>query len=606
MAGAGLYEVGPGKTYATIQGALDQLWTDQGASEFTASQIILIFADTYDENVTPNAGLNTADSEGFTLVLKGDPNDVRANIILAPSSGSHAIYVNCDDCLIQHLTIDGSNVSDHVIENAAACRGMEIDDVDITATPANKYGIAANLGIHVHDTTITTAEGNGIQVSTAVRRCIVERCTFTRTGSLGGRGLLTYYRLTVAECRFDGFADGVYSYYNAGMHRITNCTIYGATDGISLQLGTLVGCTILNNIIHSCAKGLRLTCLPDEASDQFGGPFVLRDNYFYNNTTDVYTGSNKTLAEFIAFDRVDASGDVTGTDPLLTNPGASDLSLQAASPCRHAGHGSGAIWDADGTAYDPYHPDVGGWSSGILTVSAPSITAAVDDESGTTATLTLNADNAQDVLSVYYRKTPGTAGWTLFGSTRTGDGDLQITGLEESGYEFISYATRGGVTSLPSDPAFCQVTTGVLDLEEAFRRLVLSLPAVTDLVGERVYAIAAPQNVPLPYIVTSVVSDVPGHHMKAASNMAEARIQADLYAVRYEGTDSAKALAKAMREGIDGYDSTVTFGADSNQMEIWLENQTDGNFDPEPGAEVGPFRVIQDYMVQHRKTIPSP
>ncbi|MHC4199942.1 MAG: hypothetical protein ACYSU0_08125, partial [Planctomycetota bacterium] len=38
--GAGLYEVGSGKTYSTIQSALDQLWADQGAATFTASQSI--------------------------------------------------------------------------------------------------------------------------------------------------------------------------------------------------------------------------------------------------------------------------------------------------------------------------------------------------------------------------------------------------------------------------------------------------------------------------------------------------------------------------------------------------------------------------------------
>ena len=106
--GAGLYEVGPGKTYSTIQAAVDQLWTDQGAAVFTASQYIRIFADTYDENVVPNTGFRTNEAYGYTLVIEGDPAEGRDNIIVQPTGGTYVLHLGTalEHCLVRHLTLD--------------------------------------------------------------------------------------------------------------------------------------------------------------------------------------------------------------------------------------------------------------------------------------------------------------------------------------------------------------------------------------------------------------------------------------------------------------------------------------------------------------------
>lgn len=100
----------------------------------------------------------------------------------------------------------------------------------------------------------------------------------------------------------------------------------------------------------------------------------------------------------------------------------------------------------------------------------PSITAAVNDGTGTSATLTLVADDPADKLYVYYRDL--NAGlWTLFSGSRTGSGDLQITGLTDGiFYEFICVASHSDNPivhqSIWSIPARVYVSSGhtILDV----------------------------------------------------------------------------------------------------------------------------------------------
>jgi hypothetical protein len=100
--------------WSTIQAALDQVFTDQGATTFTVTQLIRIFAGTYDENVTPNASLDPDEQNGFQLVIEGDPADDRGNVIIAPTSGTDGMYINCDAAIIRHLKLAGSTVTNSI------------------------------------------------------------------------------------------------------------------------------------------------------------------------------------------------------------------------------------------------------------------------------------------------------------------------------------------------------------------------------------------------------------------------------------------------------------------------------------------------------------
>jgi hypothetical protein len=97
----------------------------------------------------------------------------------------------------------------------------------------------------------------------------------------------------------------------------------------------------------------------------------------------------------------------------------------------------------------------------ITAPSAPTLSSVVDDETGTSATATIAANNESNHMYVYYRRSDQLT-WTAHGSYRTGSGDLQVTGLGKYHYEFQaferSYLT--GEWSLPSSSVFQTVTDG--------------------------------------------------------------------------------------------------------------------------------------------------
>lgn len=611
MAGAGLYEVGPGKTYATIQGALDQLWTDQGAATFTASQYIRIFAGTYDENLEPNTSLDPDEAGGFLLVFEGDPADDRDNIVIAPAAGSYGLDVNCNQILVRHLKLAGTPDIYMIRFNTKCVNPAVFDCVFTGAKPA----IWARETVRISDCDITvTTDTYAILGGYSFGDLDVRRCKIVGPGKAGSTKTGIYSRngrgmARIEGCVISGFQDGIRFGSNTveGNADIANNTLYDCNYGIGPSVYTgFFQRTVINNIFKDVDYPYKVIIWPEETATQAGSIFVQRNNCYHGYTAFAYDAATatKTYAEWIALGQVDAAGELDATDPLLTDPGAGNFTLQAASPCRHIGHGSGVISDVAATAYDAHHPDIGAMSTGALTVAAPAISTTVDDETGSSATFTLSADNIQDVLTVHYRRRLETE-WTTFGTTRTGSGSLQITGLvKDQNYWFIVTASRAGEISLPSHAASVTITTGDWEatLEAAFRTRLLENATVENLVGVRLYAVVAPQDVTLPYGVATVISDMPWHHMLGASRLARARVQLDLYADSHPGV---KALAKACREALDGLDRPVTVGSDTNELQITMEMQADGDHERASGAELGAYRVTQDYVVLHQETLPA-
>ena len=270
-------------------------------------------------------------------------------------------------------------------------------------------------------------------------------------------------------------------YYDAPMgETLLNCTIYDCTYGWANYRSFhewMAATSIINNIFSSVDYPLMFYTIWPEENDYFGPWFTLRNNCFHNYTALAYRlsdGATKTYAELAAMNQVDAAGDLDATDPLLTAPGSDDFSLQAASPCRHAGHGSGVVEDYLGTAFDKYHPDIGGWSSGAaVRTSAPTFSAR-DDGTGSAATLDVDGADAQDTVFAYYRRHDALA-WTYSGS-RVGPGSLQVTGLTTGMYEFLMVASRlGDVEWLPSVPTsgvWAVVTDGAAGVSEALHNVI--------------------------------------------------------------------------------------------------------------------------------------
>ena len=365
--GAGLYEVGPAKTYSTSTLALAQLFTDQGSASFTESQYIRIFADTYDENIQPNASLNPTETTSFTLVIEGDPNDDRDNIDVTASS-SQTFNINCDSVVVRHLKV--TSVDNNTFIFSTGIAGWEIEDCTIVNGDAADYALESSHGGRLKDCSISTA-GDGVRApigASHANSLRMDGCTLIKTGSKARFGVTSHGSFIAQGTVIAGFASG---YSNSSIDVITefrNCVIYNNTTGLALNsAAALLDVVLINTIIEGNTINIFIPGVPDEAgAGAFAGPVTMRNNYSYNYTTfATVAGVGKTYAEFIAYDRVDASGNVDGIDPQMTDPGADDFSLQAGSPCKHAGVGAGVIRDVNGDLYDRYHPDIGAVSTGI-------------------------------------------------------------------------------------------------------------------------------------------------------------------------------------------------------------------------------------------------
>lgn len=121
---------------------------------------------------------------------------------------------------------------------------------------------------------------------------------------------------------------------------------------------------------------------------------------------------------------------------------------------------------------------------------------------------------------------------------------------------------------------------------QALRDALLAAPSVTALVGSRIYAQVAPQGAARPFLILSVVSEVPySTHTEAPADLLEAvRVQVDSYGTEYAAT---RRLARA----VDG----VVAGLDGPEMSATREGARDFH-----EGETGLHRVSADYLV-HRE-----
>jgi len=140
-------------------------------------------------------------------------------------------------------------------------------------------------------------------------------------------------------------------------------------------------------------------------------------------------------------------------------------------------------------------------------------------------------------------------------------------------------------------------------VHEAFRQLCIDDTTVQGLVDSRLTMNVAPQGQEFPYVVMTVIDDVPFHHMTAASGVAIARMQVDCYAEVHSG---AHDVADAIREATDGFRGTVT--ANSGTMVIkslHLEELSDNYVPAIRGDEEGTYRVSMDFMIGHAQSVPT-
>ncbi len=441
--------------WSTIQAAHDQLFTDQGVTQFTANQYIRIFAGTYNENVAVSSGLAPLFGK-IALIIEGDPTADRDDIIIAPTTGTPLAVTLSDYGTIRHLKAAPVQVNgSHCVDVGTGAQEWNVEDVHAVGTTLNP--IQMDFNGHVDNCLVETDRGNaGTEAIFLTNNGSVTNCTIRETSvSQAGIGIHAGGNPdAVSGCIIAGFGTGV----NGGNGRagsdlrIRNTTIYDCVRAISLPAATsgVDRLELTNTIISECDDVVQVLAdaYPQETATFFGANWILRNNIFHNYTNFATDGvAPKTHAEIIAMNRVDAAGDLDATDPLLTDPANGDFSLASGSPAIFAGHGSGVITGINAVAFDPNTPDIGAWSSGVIptpVVQNPIITAispnfdgdSFDMTVGQAAGLTVNVYTSPEIPAIF----------TLEPTTRFGNGDLTITGKTANTLYYVYCVTLDGGT----------------------------------------------------------------------------------------------------------------------------------------------------------------
>jgi hypothetical protein len=348
--------------WTTVQGAFDQLFTDQGVTDFTSTQEVRLYDGTYTEDVD---------------VASMDPTDAcKLRLVAGPGQSS--------------VVVTNTGLAAHTID-LNATEATWVEGFTIVSTVSGQYGIYTGEGLtasalEIYDT--AGLNGRGIRGGTVLAvdseftdlnygivtvgaGSVVLRCKFDGCVS-SARDVGSY--ANISACTFIG---GTYSMRcerlraNPGMEYspvVTNCTFYNVGtvfyDASSTDV-RVVKMRFYNNIVHTATAvfysgvGAILTTVDADYNTY----------YTCTNVANI-NGTTYNLAAWQAL--TDLFGDSpdshsVSTDPGLSNPVGGDLTLSVTSNCIHAGVGSYVVCssDVDGNAYDKWHPDKGAWSSGV-------------------------------------------------------------------------------------------------------------------------------------------------------------------------------------------------------------------------------------------------
>ena len=349
--------------WSTVDAAADQVYTDQGATDYTIPQIVEIYDGTYTEAVAWTAMAPTQQNQLIFRAASGE------TAVIVDGDGDDA-FIGTSTPNTQYNGFDirsGGYGTQGVYHYAEGIR--VIDCVFPTSGVDQSNGVSTNNPGYVEG-----CEFNNIGIGIGGVQSTVKNCTFISCDTCLNQVVASdsWYFMGnyVDDCdvvvRINGSSETPGATYTSCY--LVNNTIYSATEVIIMsgsQYSRGLTFTAYNNIFHTC-----VTVWDADTADG-GLAFVRADYNTYYNCTQVaeIDGSNHALAAWQGLS--DSRGDspdansVT-TDPGLTNPGTGDLSLTAASNCRHAGIGSFALVQegANGVAFDKWHPDKGAWSSG--------------------------------------------------------------------------------------------------------------------------------------------------------------------------------------------------------------------------------------------------
>jgi len=138
-----------------------------------------------------------------------------------------------------------------------------------------------------------------------------------------------------------------------------------------------------------------------------------------------------------------------------------------------------------------------------------------------------------------------------------------------------------------------------------FRTYVLGRTTITDLVAQRVYVGLAPKSATMPYVLFEVTSNFSHQHQASASDLAEAKINVEIYDDSLLG---AEAIAEAFRGELDGLTSNgtgeKTFGTTIIRR-VSLEDDQD-TFTVNEGTQEEEWMILQNYTLWYYRSVGPP
>ena len=133
------------------------------------------------------------------------------------------------------------------------------------------------------------------------------------------------------------------------------------------------------------------------------------------------------------------------------------------------------------------------------------------------------------------------------------------------------------------------------DIRPALRAFLLSDADISAAVGgSRIHPSVMPQGQTAASIVYSVISEITDHTTTGPSGLVMVRMQIDAYALT---TDAADALARAVKERIDGFSGVMTYGSSSPQDGVNVQGCFSESARTGYEADSELFRSSRDYLI---------
>jgi hypothetical protein len=133
------------------------------------------------------------------------------------------------------------------------------------------------------------------------------------------------------------------------------------------------------------------------------------------------------------------------------------------------------------------------------------------------------------------------------------------------------------------------------DVRPALRANLLADGTISTAVGgTRIHPTVLPQGVKASSLVFNVISEITDHTTQGASGLVMVRVQIDAYA---QTTDAADALARAVKERIDGFSGEWTYGSSSPPDTVEIQGVFSDTARTDYQSETELFRVSRDYRI---------